>query len=176
MNAPSHKAALLVAVTLSGMAVLIIEILATRMLAPFFGNSIFTLSSVIGIVLAALGIGYYLGGALAERKPSAAWFFSLIVVAGFAVLLLQLLNATLLPAIAYRLSLVNGPLLVSLLMFFLPALFLAMLSPFAVALLHAREPGRGAGHAAGLVFFWSRTRTARRGSPSLARTAARLSR
>lgn len=155
MNAPSHKAGLLVAVTLSGMAVLIIEILATRMLAPFFGNSIFTLSSVIGIVLAALGIGYYLGGALAERKPSAAWFFSLIVVAGFAVLLLQLLNATLLPAIAYRLSLVNGPLLVSLLMFFLPALFLAMLSPFAVALLHAREPGRGAGHAAGLVFFWS---------------------
>ena len=155
MSARSHKAGLLVAVTLSGMAVLIIEILATRMLAPFFGNSIFTLSSVLGIVLAALGIGYYLGGRLADRRPSAAWFFALIVVAGFAVLLLQLLNATLLPGIAYRLSLVNGPLVVSLLMFFLPALFLAMLSPFAIALLHAREPGLGVGHAAGLVFFWS---------------------
>lgn len=155
MSARSHKVGLLVAVTLAGMAVLVIEITATRMLAPFFGNSIFTLSSIIGIVLAALGIGYYLGGSLADRKPSAAWFYSLIVVAGFSVLLLQLLNATVLPGLAYRLSLVNGPLIVSLLMFFLPALFLAMLSPFAIALLHAREPGRGVGHAAGLVFFWS---------------------
>ena len=155
MSARFHRFALLLSVTLSGMAVLIVEITATRMLAPYFGNSIFTISSVIGIVLAALGVGYYLGGSLADRKPSAAWFFSLIVIAGFAVLLLQLLNAVLLPGIAYRLSLVNGPLVVSLLMFFLPALFLAMLSPFAIALLHAREAERGVGNASGLVFFWS---------------------
>jgi len=137
------------------MAVLIIEITATRMLAPFFGNSIFTISSVIGIVLAALGLGYYLGGSLADRKPSAVWFFSLILAAGFSVLLLQFLNAALLPRIAYKLSLVDGPLIASLLMFFLPALFLAMLSPYAIALLHAREADRGVGKASGLVFFWS---------------------
>jgi spermidine synthase len=155
MRARHHKAALLLSVTLTGMAVLVIEITATRMLAPFFGNSIFTLSSVIGIVLAALGLGYYAGGALADRKPSEKWFFSLIVIAGFSVLLLQLLNAVVLPRIAYQLSLINGPLIVSLLMFFLPALFLAMLSPFAITLLHARAAGGGVGHASGLVFFWS---------------------
>jgi len=155
MSARSHKFGLLLSVTLAGMAVLIIEITATRMLAPFFGNSIFTISSVIGIVLAALGLGYYLGGSLADRKPSAAWFFSLIVIAGFSVLLLQFFNAVLLPGIAYQLSLVEGPLIVSFLMFFLPALFLAMLSPFAIALLHAREAGKGVGTASGLVFFWS---------------------
>ena len=145
----------MLSVTLAGMAVLIIEITATRMLAPFFGNSIFTISSVIGIVLAALGVGYYLGGWLADRRPSAVWFFALIVTAGFSVLLLQFLNAILLPGIAYRLSLINGPLIVSLLMFFLPAMFLAMLSPFAITLLHAREADRGVGNASGLVFFWS---------------------
>jgi spermidine synthase len=155
MSARSYKSGLLLSVTLSGMAVLILEITATRMLAPYFGNSIFTISSVIGIVLAALGLGYYLGGALADRRPSAVWFFSLIAIAGFAVLLLQLINALLLPGFAYRLSLVSGPAIVSLLMFFLPALFLAMLSPFAIALLHAREPGKGVGRASGLVFFWS---------------------
>jgi spermidine synthase len=155
MRGRGHKFGLLLSVTLAGMAVLIIEIAATRMLAPFFGNSIFTISSVIGIVLAALGLGYYLGGSLADRKPSAAWFFSLIVAAGFSVLLLQCFNAVLLPAIAYKLSLINGPLIVSVLMFFLPALFLAMLSPFAITLLHAREADRGIGHASGLVFFWS---------------------
>jgi spermidine synthase len=155
MSARHHKFAILLSVTLAGMAVLVIEIAATRMLAPYFGNSIFTLSSVIGIVLAALGIGYYAGGALADRKPSEAWFFSLIVVAGFSVLLLQVLHVLLLPGLAYRLSLTSGPLLVSLLMFFLPALFLAMLSPFAIALLHARSAGTGVGRASGLVYFWS---------------------
>jgi spermidine synthase len=155
MRARHHKAAILLSVTLTGMAVLIVEITATRMLAPFFGNSIFTLSSVIGIVLAALGLGYYAGGVLADRKPSEKWFFSLIAIAGFSVLLLQLLNAVVLPRIAYRLSLINGPLIVSLLMFFLPALLLAMLSPFAITLLHARAPGGGVGSASGLVFFWS---------------------
>jgi spermidine synthase len=155
MSARSHRFGLLLSVTLAGMAVLIIEITAIRMLAPFFGNSIFTISSVIGIILAALGLGYYLGGSLADRRPSAAWFFSLIVVAGFSVLLLQFLNAVVLPGIAYKLSLIDGPLIVSFLMFFLPALFLAMLSPFAITLLHAREADKGVGNASGLVFFWS---------------------
>jgi spermidine synthase len=155
MSARSHRFGLLLSVALAGMAVLVIEITAIRMLAPYFGNSIFTISSVIGIILAALGVGYYLGGAVADRRPSAAWFFSLIVIAGFSVLLLQLLNAILLPGIGHKLSLINGPLIVSLLMFFLPALFLAMLAPFAITLLHAREAGRGVGNASGLVFFWS---------------------
>ncbi len=155
MGVRHHRFVILLSVTLTGMAVLIIEISATRMLAPFFGSSIFTISSVIGVVLAALGLGYYAGGALADRKPSERWFFSLIAVAGFLVLLLQLLNAVLLPGIAYRLSLISGPLIVSLLMFFLPALFLAMLSPFAITLLHARAAGGGVGNASGLVFCWS---------------------
>jgi len=150
-----HKFWILLSVTLTGMAVLIVEISATRMLAPFFGNSIFTISSVIGIVLAALGIGYYAGGRLADRKPSESWFFSLIACAGFAVLLLQLLNARLLPAVAYQLSIIHGPLTVSLLMFFVPAMVLAMLSPFGITLLHARAAGGGVGNASGLVFFWS---------------------
>src|SRR5258708_2952890 len=155
MNARSHEFGLLLSVTLTGMAVLIIEIAATRILAPFFGNSIFTVSSVISIVLAALSLGYYSGGRLADRRPSAVLFFSLIVIAGFAVLLLQLLNATLLSGMAYKLSMVDGPLIVSLMLFFLPALFLGMLSPFAIKLLHAGNAEKGVGNAAGLVFFWS---------------------
>lgn len=155
MSARNHRFGLLLSVTLAGMAVLIIEITAIRILAPFFGNSIFTISSVIGIMLGALAFGYYLGGSLADRRPSAVWFFSLIVIAGFSVLLLQFLNAVVLPGIAYKLSLIDGPLIVSLLMFFLPALILGMLAPFAITLLHAREADRGVGNASGLVFFWS---------------------
>ena len=155
MRTRSHQFSLLLSVTLTGMAVLIIEVAATRILAPYFGNSIFTVSSVIGIVLAALSLGYYSGGRLADHKPSDVLFYWLIVVAGFAVMLLQLLNSALLPGMAYKLSMINGPLIVSMMLFFLPAMFLGMLSPFAIKLLHAGNADKGVGNAAGLVFFWS---------------------
>jgi spermidine synthase len=154
MNPRIYRLGLLLSVTLTGMAVLIVEITATRMLTPYFGNSVFTLSSVISTILFALAAGYYLGGRIADRRPSERLFFGLIALAGFCVLLLQLLNAELLPRIAYRLSLLEGPLLVSLLLFLLPALFLGMLSPFAIRLLHGSE-ATGVGTASGLVFFWS---------------------
>lgn len=154
MNPRLYRLCLLASVTLTGMAVLIVEITATRILAPHFGNSIFTFSSVISTILAALAVGYYLGGKLADRNPSERLFFAIIAMAGFGVLLVQLLNAGLLPRIAPRLSMIDGPLIVSLLMFLLPALLLGTLSPYAIKLLHRRE-GAGVGGAAGLVFFWS---------------------
>jgi spermidine synthase len=154
MSERNYQLGLLATVTLTGAAVLIIEITATRILTPFFGNSIFTFSSVISTILAALALGYYAGGRIADRRPSEALFFALIALSGFAVLLLQLLNVGLLPGIAYRLSMINGPLLVSLLLFLLPALLLGMLSPFAIKLLY-QGGGSGVGNAAGLVFFWS---------------------
>jgi len=155
MNARKYQYCLLFSVTLTGMAVLVIEITATRILAPFFGNSIFTFSSVISTILAALSLGYYIGGRLSDHKPSDLLFYCLIVIAGFAVLLLQLLSATLLPGLAYRLSMINGPLIVSVMLFLLPAFFLGMLSPFAIKLLHINQAQKGIGNAAGLVFFWS---------------------
>jgi len=155
MQTRLYPLCLLATVTLTGMAVLIIEITATRMLTPFFGNSIYTFSSVISTILAALALGYYFGGRLADRKPSDVLFYALIMVSGFSVLLLQLLNLSLLPAIAYRLSMIDGPLIVSVLLFLLPALLLGMLSPFAIKLLHRSSDDTGVGNAAGLVFFWS---------------------
>ncbi len=155
MKHRGYQYSLLTTVTLTGMAVLIIEITATRMLTPFFGNSIFTFSSVISTILAALSLGYYFGGRIADRRPSDALFYAVITASGFSVLLLQLLNVSLLPAIAYELSMIDGPLLVSLLLFLLPALLLGMLSPFAIKLLHRSRADNAVGNAAGLVFFWS---------------------
>ena len=51
-----------------------------------------------------------------------------------AVLILQLLNETLLPFLAYRLSMIHGPLLTSVLLFLVPALLLGTLSPYAIKL------------------------------------------
>ena len=89
MKSTGYRICLLATVTLTGMALLIIEITAARMLTPYFGNSIFTFSSVISVILAALSVGYFVGGRLADRKPVDALFYGLIIMAGFSVLLLQ---------------------------------------------------------------------------------------
>lgn len=141
-------------VFLTGGAVLIIEVAAVRILAPWYGNTIFTFSSVISVILAALSIGYYLGGKMADRHPSAQYFFAIIAAAGLTVFLSQLLAVTVLPKIGYDLSIMTGPLFFSMLMFFLPAVLLGMLSPWAIKLQSLRNPDQGIGATSGKVFFW----------------------
>ena len=49
--------------------ILVIEIVAGRILAPFVGVSLYTWTSIIGVVLAGISIGAYMGGKLANRFP-----------------------------------------------------------------------------------------------------------
>jgi spermidine synthase len=58
------------AVFVSGAVLLGVEIASSRVLAPFFGNSLYVWGALIGVVLTGLAIGYWLGGALADRRPS----------------------------------------------------------------------------------------------------------
>ena len=146
---------LLFVVFVTGACVLVIEIVALRVLSPYYGNTIFSVSSVLTVILAALSIGYYAGGLLADRFPTSKLFYGIILVSGLCVLLLELLAKVLLPFLGYRLSLVSGPLLSSMILFFLPALLLGMLSPFAIKLQKLRVLKEGIGTTAGKVFFWS---------------------
>ena len=58
------------AVFLCGAMVMIYEIVGSRVVAPHFGTSIFVWTSLIGVILASLSIGYWVGGRIADRKPS----------------------------------------------------------------------------------------------------------
>src|SRR5688572_427718 len=120
-------------VFVTGGCVLVIEIVATRILAPYFGNTIYSVSSVISVVLAALSVGYWVGGRLADRHPSKKLFFGIIALSGVLVLCIQLMQASLLPALGYKLPLTVGPLVLSCILFFFPSFILGMLSPFAIA-------------------------------------------
>src|SRR5262249_61146531 len=59
-----------VAVFTSGAALLCAELAASRLLAPFFGNSLFVWGALIGVFLGGLAVGYWAGGALADRFPA----------------------------------------------------------------------------------------------------------
>lgn len=149
------KAILPFVVFVTGACILIIEVVATRILAPYFGNTIFTISSVIGIVLAALSVGYYLGGRLADKKASERAFYTIILASGVSVVVLHILSLTVLPVLGHRLSLINGPLLTAIILFFIPAMLLGMLSPFAIKLQTMRFNDMGIGSVTGSIFFWS---------------------
>lgn len=74
--------ALEIAVFLSGALVMIFEINGSRILAPFLGTSTYIWTSLIGVILAALSVGYWAGGKMADARPSVAVLASAIFAAG----------------------------------------------------------------------------------------------
>ncbi|MDO8530056.1 MAG: fused MFS/spermidine synthase [bacterium] len=142
-------------VFITGGCVLIIEVVAIRILSPYYGNTIFTVSSVISVVLLALSVGYFFGGKLADKHPKESLFYNIIALSGFAVIFLYLLGMVFLANFGYQLSIVEGPIVSSLLLFFPQSFLLGLLSPFAIKLQKQRMEELGVGSVSGQIFFWS---------------------
>ncbi|OGK34716.1 hypothetical protein A3F59_01180, partial [Candidatus Roizmanbacteria bacterium RIFCSPHIGHO2_12_FULL_38_13] len=149
------KNGLLFVVFITGASVLIVEVVAVRILSPYYGNTIFTVSSVISVILAALSLGYYAGGKMADRHPSYRWFFGIILLSGLTLLLLYIIGNIFLPILSSNFSMSAGPLVSSMILFLLPGLLLGMLSPYAIKLQSVHFPKQGVGSVAGKIFFWS---------------------
>ncbi len=144
---------LYVSVFLSGGSILVLEIAAGRVLAPHFGNTLYTWTSMIGIILAALSVGYSIGGRLADRRPSARLFFLLMLGGAALVALVPALRGLLLPTMERSFSLRSGPVFAGFVLFAAPSCVLATLTPFAVKLAARGEERLGA--VAGNLFTWS---------------------
>src|SRR5262245_43823599 len=74
-----------IAVFVCGALVMTYEIIGSRILAPHIGTSTYVWTSLIGVILAALSLGYWLGGKLADRKPDIKMLATVIFFAGGAV-------------------------------------------------------------------------------------------
>ena len=81
-SAAAHPWLLYAVVFVCGAVLMALEIVGSRMLAPYFGNSIFVWGSLISVVLAALSLGYWLGGIAADRWPRLSVLATLIAVPG----------------------------------------------------------------------------------------------
>ena len=135
---------------------MVLEVIGARFLAKDFGGSFYVWVSQIGVILIALALGYYIGGALADRFQRVSFLTCLLVPAGIVTVFIPdfagpLIDAIIrrhpadepIPAVWQKLD----PALGSALIFLLPCFVLATLSPYMIRLAtgHLAQVGRISG-------------------------------
>ena len=132
-------------------AILVLELLAGRMLAPFVGVSLYTWTSIIGVVLAGISLGSWLGGRIADRHASGRLLGVLFAAAGLLTLATLVLVGLLGDGgLVKPLPLLGRIFLLSSLVFLPPSLVLGMVTPLTIRLA-LPEVGR-TGRVVGLVY------------------------
>jgi spermidine synthase len=139
-------------VFISSACTLIIELIAGRIMAPFVGVSLYTWTSIIGIVLAGMSVGNYLGGVVADRQASPRTL-GVIFVAGSVSCLLILVITDLITGQTFRLSLLPRIVIYATAIFLLPSLVLGMVSPLVVKL--ALADLQRTGNTVGTIYAFS---------------------
>ncbi|HVM16016.1 MAG TPA: fused MFS/spermidine synthase [Gaiellaceae bacterium] len=142
----------------AGTGTLATEIAASRLLAPYFGSSTIVWANLIGLVLAALAVGYWLGGRLADRRPDPRLLGLIVLAAAVYVAAIPFVTGPILDVAARGLDRLSagaviGSFFGTLLIFVPPVLLLGMVSPFAIRL--AIDDVASAGAIAGRLYALS---------------------
>lgn len=138
----------------AGFSIMCFELLGGRMLAPFFGSSVYVWGSIITVFMLALSLGYLAGGRFSLYRPTISKFACLFLLAG----------VSLLPAIYGAEAIFDwvfqriedpryGSLVASSLVFFVPSLVMGMIAPYSVRIL--TQTAESSGHTAGFLYFVS---------------------
>jgi spermidine synthase len=118
---------------IASFCILVIEIVAGRILAPFVGVSLYTWTSIIGVVLAGISFGAYLGGKLADRFPGRKTLGWILLLSGIATLTIPPVT-NLVAGHKFPTTLMLRILIVTTITFFMPSSILGMISPVVVKL------------------------------------------
>jgi len=138
----------------SGFCIMGVELLAGRILAPFFGSSVHIWGSIITVFMLSLSLGYLLGGKLSTRSASLQHFGVIFIVAALMLLPIANMSPWLMEVIFLAIEDARyGSLAASMALFFIPTIFLGMLSPYAVRLLV--KSSHESGQVAGKLYFVS---------------------
>lgn len=136
---------------LEGFAVMAAEIMAAKLIGPFFGNSLYIWASVLGITLIALALGYFIGGYIshAYENSSERNALSAFVLGSFFLMAMPYISLNVMTSFLEK-NIVLGA-IVSLCLFLLPVLcFFGMSTPIFIRILNHREDTSG--KISGLVY------------------------
>ena len=152
---PAGRAPLIMMLAFTGgFSIMSIELLAGRMLAPYFGSSIYVWGSIITVFMVSLSLGYLLGGKLSLHAPSLRRFGVLFLVAGGTITPLLLGGNAIMDAVFASIEDPRyGSLVASVALFFIPTVAMGTISPYAVRLLV--DTVGHSGQVAGFLYFVS---------------------
>jgi hypothetical protein len=137
-----------------GFVIMALEMLGGRILAPYFGGSIYVWGSIISVFMLALAFGYLLGGRLSLRQPSLRRFGLVLLIAALLLYPLAIYTDPLLQLVfTYVEDPRYGSLLAAALLFAMPTVILGVISPYAVRL--SVEHADQSGSVAGRLYFVS---------------------
>jgi len=122
-----------IVVFVASFCTLVIELVAGRIMAPYVGVSLYTWTSIIGVVLAGISIGAYLGGLIADRSPRSSTLGWLLFLSGLGAFSISPLT-NLVGGAEFQTSLMVRILLITAIIFFVPSCLLGMISPVVVKL------------------------------------------
>ncbi len=138
----------------SGCFVMAVELLGGRLLAPYFGSSIYVWGAIITVFMLALSLGYLLGGRYSLRLPSLRRLAVILGAAAVTMLPVLIAAESLLDALSARLPDPRlGSLVSALMLFLVPTVISGMVSPYAVRLLVSDR--LRSGDSAGKLYFVS---------------------
>ncbi len=138
----------------SGFIIMSVELLGGRILAPYFGSSIYVWGSIITIFMMALSIGYLIGGRLSLHQPSLFRYGLFFIIAAIALTPVIVFANAWMDAVFIRIEDPRyGSLIASTVLFFIPTAILGMIAPYSVRLVV--ESTTTSGQAAGALYFVS---------------------
>ena len=124
-------------VFISNVCIMVIELVAGRMVAPIIGVSLYTWTSIIGVILAGISLGNFIGGKIADRMASRRTLGIIFILAGIGALsvlfTVEALSLSGLPSLTWM-PLIGRMVLFITLIYFLPSVMLGLISPVVIKL------------------------------------------
>lgn len=131
-----EKTRLEVVVFLCGVCGMVLELVGSRVIAPYFGSSLPVWTSLIGVILGSLSLGYFWGGKLADKRQSYSFLASILILAGIFIAFTAFAKEILLVSFSRWLSgqIEFGSILAVTILFAPASVILGIVSPYAAKL------------------------------------------
>ena len=114
---------------------MILELIASRLLSPYFGSSNLVWTSIIGIILLSNSIGNFIGGKIADKNCSKDNLKLVLKISGAFVLIIPFIQTSMLSSISLMFSSIKiGAILATILLFFMPSMLFGFFSPIIIKL------------------------------------------
>lgn len=124
-----------VTVFICGAMTMVLELVAARVLSPYVGSSNLIWTSIIGIMLISMSLGYWIGGKIADKKQDLTDLSQFILIAAITTSVIPILETVIVNSLA---QMINQLIIVAIIsatfLFGIPSFMLATASPIAVKL------------------------------------------